>query len=657
MKKKISSPILPIGKALLLLTVLTLALAPHLVAQPLWYAITLSTLLLLRGVFFIRRWRMPRWILLPAALGMCFLVFKLYHTLIGRDGGLALLCGLVVFKLHEGHTLRDARLLLLLALFVTSSAFLLSQTPFTMLYVLATSIILLTCWLLLERPDTTFLSRLKLTLRLLVQGLPIALLLFVFFPRLSGPLWSMPLERGARSGLAAGKIDPGSISQMAYDDTIAFRVEFRGAQPPLSSLYWRALIYENFDGRSWYSLPPTFSLPLRLSQQGKSVSYTIILEPHQDVWLPALDLPLTAPAGTRRNNRWLVLSDRPVKQRLRYTLESTPQWQNKEDVTQSLALQLPEQGNPQARALAESWKSLPPAKRVAAGLAFFARNRFAYTLEPPALTSNDSIDEFLFKTRLGFCEHYASSFAFLMRAAGVPTRLVGGYLGGEFNPAGDYMIIRQGDAHAWTEVWLDETGWQRVDPTAMVAPTRIEQGLASSVPQSSDLPMMMQQGLGWLKNLRMQMDVAMNAWNQWVIGYDESQQISLLRRLGIDSVLAPRYLAWVGTLLSLVLGSLLWWHLRRRPHQHKDVALQLYQHWLSQMAKQGCPHQPSEAPQAYATRASLHLPTHAGLIQRITLSYLTLRYGEDPTALADLRQAVEDFQQQTKGASHHAVST
>jgi protein-glutamine gamma-glutamyltransferase len=581
--------------------------------------------------------------LLPIAIGMALLIFNEYRSLFGSHAGVAFFTSLCTLKLLETRNLRDARLLLYLNLFNTALHFLVSQTPWMALYSLGVMLFILTCWLQLENNGAPLRALGKTAGRLVLEGLPIAILMFVFFPRLAGPLWAIPSERSARSGLSGDSLDPGSVSQLALDESVAFRVEFTSPLPSQEQLYWRGPIYEIFDGRRWLAAPRTGGNPPVVSGLGNPVHYAITLEPHQQRWLLALDMPERAPERSRLNTRLQLLSDRPISQRERFELSSNLTWKMNEDPLLEGMSRLPERGNPRARALAESWRHLPAEKRVAAGLAYLAANDFGYTLTPPLLQSADPIDEFLFEHRLGFCEHFASSYAWLMRAAGVPARIVGGYQGGAYNTAGQYLIVRQADAHAWVEVWLDGQGWQRVDPTATIAPARIREGLARSLPQQAgNLPLMLREGPHWLKSLRLNADVLLNGWNQWVIAYNLKRQMSILQKLGIDNFLHPSYLAWLAGLFTLVFSALAF-HLLKAKAVHRDPASRFYARFVRRMSRKGLAPGLQEPPQAYADRTARAKPDWALSIMHITKLYLAVRYAGKTSDLPALQDAVRRF--------------
>lgn len=630
--------------ALILIAAVSLALGPHLWVQPPWLSGLLILLLGFRAAQIYRGTRpVPRWLLLAGALCLVILVFRAHHSLVGRDGGMALLASLIVAKLFEAHSQRESNILLLLAYFCTVAFFLVSQSPGMAVLALISCGLITAALLMQDRPQDTLPKSTRLAGRLVLEAIPLAILLFLFFPRLPGPLWNMPGEHIARSGLSSDAMEPGNVSQLALDDSIAFRAEFAGALPPPEALYWRGPVFEFFDGRRW--LPP-IARPGQLSQimpLGPVTRYTITLEPHQQRWLLALDLPIGIPEGALFSNRMQVLSPTPVNQRLRYTLQSTQAWRTPTDPLIRNALQIPETSNPRTRALASSWQTLPLAARVQAGLDYLRSNQFAYTLEPPPLNSANVVDEFLFDSKLGFCEHFAGSFAYLMRAAGVPARVVTGYQGGTFNTAGDYLIVRQADAHAWVEVWLENQGWQRIDPTATVAPARIQFGLARSIPQGDSLPMMLRDNANWLRALRLQMDVLANGWNQWVIGYNVQRQMAFLQKLGISDYLSTAYLVWLFAGFGLTLGGFALWMLWPRHFAPTDPASRAYRRFCRKLAHLQLTRGEQEGPLDFARRVSAALPHAQAEIERITALYLAVRYGDRPEEIHALRAHIARF--------------
>jgi transglutaminase-like putative cysteine protease len=350
------------------------------------------------------------------------------------------------------------------------------------------------------------------------------LILFVFFPRVQGPLWGLPQDAYSGTSGLSNTMTPGSISQLILSDAVAFRVKFEGTIPKPNQLYWRGPVFWYFNGKNWLPGNKTPRNFFKYERLEKRVQYTVTLEPHNNHWLFVLDMPAMLPPESTGSNDYQVLSRTPVRSRMRYKMASYLSHKVGLDADEkelSRALQLPPDtnsgGNKRARALAESWRQDINSDEaiMRKALSMFRNQKFYYTLLPPLLGDNQ-VDEFLFDTLQGFCEHYSSSFVFLMRSAGIPARVVTGYLGGKINSVGNYMIVRQSDAHAWAEVWLKDRGWVRVDPTASVSPERLNSGIAAAVPYSDQLPMMARTEFEWLRTMRMSMDAMANNWNQWV---------------------------------------------------------------------------------------------------------------------------------------------
>jgi transglutaminase-like putative cysteine protease len=376
---------------------------------------------------------------------------------------------------------------------------------------------------------------------------------------------------------------------------------------------------------------------LRRPQPGDSALYQqITLEPTNQYWLLALDRPVSRPTGSALSRDGQLLSRQTVRQRIDYRVASDPAAgeQELEAAEWQRALQLPEgQVTPRMQALVDRWvEAGSEAAVVTQALSFYRQQPFVYTLYPPVLPANP-VDAFLFDTRRGFCEHYATSFVVLMRAAGIPARVVGGYQGGEWNPRGEHLVVRQSDAHAWAEVWLEGQGWVRVDPTAAVAPERIERPIETAgaeggpVVFASDRDGLL--GRLWQEGVWM-VDALELGWQRWVVGYSALTQSDLLKQLGLDFLTGYRLaLAAVGAgLLGLL--PLLWW-LRRQPAVRVDPLQQHYRLLLDRLARAGLSISPSLSPSAVARLAGESYPDQALELQRIVGLYLQLRYGPGRT--------------------------
>ena len=551
-----------------------------------------------------------------------------YRTLLGKDAGVALLALFMALKLFETKTARDAYAVIFLGYFLVLAEFFYSQSIPVAIIAMLTVVLLTSTLVALNRQQAKPAAALRLAAVMVAQAVPFMLIFFVLFPRIAGPLWGLPQDSGrAISGLS-DTMTAGSISRLALSDAIAFRASFGKNLPAQDALYWRGPVLTDFDGHTWSIARPTIATTLPYKTSGKAFDYEITLEPHQQYWLFALELPGTLPPDSVIGSDYGLYAKKPVHERMRYMVTSYPATQsgaNELSVVLKEALELPRSLNPRARALGEELRAdHKNTMGIAAAMLLRYRNEpFTYTLSPPPLGRND-IDDFLFSTRHGFCEHFAASFVFVMRAAGVPARVVTGYQGGEVNPVDGYLVVRQADAHAWAEIWVAGKGWQRVDPTAVIAPNRVEQNLAAAVPASDPVPMLMSGDHPLLRAARYRIDAMVNGWNQWVLGYDAKRQHDLLQYLGMSS---PDWQS-MGALLMVFCGGLMLgftaWTLRQ--WQRADPVVRHWQRFQQKLSRRGVMPQSWEGPRDYISRAMLHLPHHASSINEIEALYETLRY-------------------------------
>lgn len=649
-----------------LLAATAVAMLPLLARVPLWLATAAGVMLIWRYLVAHRRWRPPyRWLRIAVTLALGVAIFMSYGTLLGRDAGIALLVGLVALKLWELRSRRDFMVSVFLLYVLVLGAFLYSQSLWLGAFlVVAVVLTTATLYRLQHAAPVAPAQRLRLAGELLLKALPLIVVLYVLFPRVSGGLWGLPHD--AYDGLTgiSDTMRPGSVLDLGLSQDVAFRVEPASVLPPPAQRYWRVLVLDQTDGEAWRRSPFVSyvreSQPQSYTALGAPVHYTLTLEPTNKTWLAALEIPAT----TSEELDWLpgyVLQSRtPVRQRLRYTVSSYPRHRTGAPMAGELdeARRLPAQISDRVRALAMSWHD--DADGSAAGvveraLRYFRQQPFAYTLQPPPV-GGDPVDAFLFETRRGFCEHYASAFATLMRAAGIPSRVVIGYQGGEDNPAGDYTIVRQADAHAWNEVWLDGRGWVRVDPTAAVAPERIEYGidavrrLARQGLTPRELPRevlatavradTLEQ---WQRRARLVADAINNRWNQWVLDYGPAAQRRFLQWLGFD---APTWLgmaAGVSGLVALLLFGLA--AVLSRTRRAMDPAQAAYLAYCRKLAGAGLARAPHEGARAFARRCAQARPDLADDIAAITEPYVALRYGlhADASQLRALRNRVQGF--------------
>jgi transglutaminase-like putative cysteine protease len=475
------------------------------------------------------------------------------------------------------------------------------------------------------------------------------LILFVLVPRVPGPLWGLNSEqRGGVTGLS-DQMSPGKISNLIRSNEVAFRVEFETGVPAQNKLYWRGPVMARYDGYRWSQLRRSSLRQLTLNSSEAAIKYTVTLEPNGERWLLALDIPARLIPDSIMSEDFQLLSKKKINDLLRYSMESRLAYQvgiNESSEYLAQTLEYPDRYNPETiefgKSLARQFER--PEDIVNHVLAMFREQEYVYTLQPPAL-GNHVVDEFLFGTRRGFCEHYAGSFALLMRAAGIPARIVTGYQGGEYNRVGNYLIVRQSDAHAWTEVWIENRGWIRVDPTAAVSPNRIEQGLDSALSEE-DSSFRIQNRNPIFGNLLYSWDNLQHSWNDWVINYDQNKQQNFLSKLelGIEN-----WSDMVFTLVVLLVSvtGFFWfvvWY-RERPPKPEACDI-LFNRLLKKLSKKGLRKKSSEDSRAFLKRVSKPgYPQYEQLANIIEL-YNRIKYGRSASTrtLNHMRSLVNAIQ-------------
>jgi protein-glutamine gamma-glutamyltransferase len=646
---------------LLLLATCSLVLLPHVSHLPAWVFPACAAILIWRGWVTFRGNRMPpRWLLLPIAVMAMGGAYLSYKSFLGREAGVAMLALLLTLKLLEMHAKRDLFVALFLSFFLILTSFFYSQSIGTAFMTLIAVVAILTTLVSFQYtgkvPPLT--QRVRLGATILALAAPLTLVLFLLFPRIQGPLWGLPGDaHSGRTGLS-DTMAPGNISKLAQSEEVAFRAKFSDPVPAQSKLYWRGLVLGNYDGRTWSQLQLRVrgNRQISVTRRGAPVHYQVTLEPHGRTWLFALEVPQSIPRldgnPTGVTSDLQLRSSQPINERIRYDAVSHVDFDlqpNELAMVLQQWLELPPGFNPQTLAYAARLRSQfnNNAEKVNAVLRLFREQNFRYTLEPPTL-GKDAVDEFLFTTRAGFCEHYAGAFVVLMRAAGIPSRVVTGYQGGEINPTDGYMTVRQSDAHAWAEVWLENRGWIRVDPTAAVAPDRVERNLSSVIPRRVLGGLITFDGisnatLAPLLRLRQNWDAVTNAWNQWVLNYTPDQQKKFIKSLGFDNVdwrtiIPIMFILGIAAVAIPILPLIL--HQQRR-----DPVDVIYQSLCRRMARRGLPREIHEGPRAYGERltgkGSLLPADQQAALARFLEFYETVRYGAahkvPPSALSKLK--------------------
>lgn len=637
-----------------MLGALALALAPAVPRLPLWITAVFLGAAAWRVAIQRQGWRLPpRWLRLVLAFGCVVGVLVTYRTLNGLEAGGALLVVMGAMKVLETRSRRDLQVLSFIGFFLVLMQLLYDQ-PIWSLPWLAASVAAIVLALLQgvrAGPPLPWREAAGMVARMLAFALPVAAVLFLLFPRVPGPFWTLP-SRGAEAmtGLSE-EMSPGTISRLIQSDAVAFRVSFAGPLPPPAERYWRGPVLERFDGWTWSDREPLPRLNQQLELVGPSYRYRIIIEPHGRAWLLGLDVPgAWQDSDAYLSYEFQLVSRRPVDSVRALDIESWPAARIEAEIsplTRLRSIRLPEGRNPRtvefARALREEAGS--DEALVDALLRHFREQPFVYTLQPPALASNHPVDEFMFRTRRGFCEHYASAFTVMARAAGLPARVVTGYQGGELNPLSDRLVVRQMDAHAWSEVWLEGRGWTRVDPTAAIAPNRIELGLGEALPAGERVPGATLRQLFGLRALSQSWDALNSLWTDWVLGYGPERQLALLARLGLPGGDWRTLVVGLVVLVAGIMGGFTLWLAWRSRGPRQDPARAAYDLFCARLAARGLARGAAEAPADYARRVAAARPDLAGPVAAVTRDYLAARYGPgaDATDVAALWRRIRAF--------------
>lgn len=638
---------------------LSLAIGWHIGDIPFWAIIGGFALTLWRFFHDTRGLALPgkklKFIITALAFAVIYLHFGNY---LGRDPGI---CALILFsaiKLLELKSPRDFMIVVFFCFFLLLGSFLYDQAITTFLFMLILTILLISAMLRLNlihshRPPKRYL--LKTASRYLLVIIPIAVCLFLFFPRTRGFFF------GFRSAEAATGISgirdsmyPGRVARTAQSTATAFRVFFPDEnRPAYKDLYFRALVLWFTDGKEWFQ----GRFRSRPAQKDRaptgSIRQEIIMEPHNQYWLPALDTPHGFPRWSRTTTGQVFRIPSRLNSQLRYTVTSTLNYQPSKTLHQILrryALQLPRRGNTRLRNLVHLWTAngASPRQVIRSALNFFQNNGFTYSLEPGELSRDNPIEDFIFRTKTGFCEHYAAAFTLMMRMADIPARVVIGYHGGKYNQAGEYLNVRQMDAHAWTEVWLEDEGWQRVDATYVVSPTRVERGIEFSDELASRLARqsedqesglsrrnrggILRRTIRWFEDIWETIKIQ---WSYWIMSYDRFQQWNFLSFLG---TLKNSFLGLIAITIAVVFFIIILVKtLLRRETRTTDPLVRLYQAYCRKLAGKNLPRLTWEGPLTFGSRAANALPAMAKEISAITQLYIKLRYGRGSVSKAQIK--------------------
>lgn len=604
----------------------------------------------------------PPWPLKAIFVASCVIgLASSYRSLLGLEPMVAMLIAGFGLKLLEMHHKRDAVVLVYVAYFTAAINCIFTQDIPYFGLVLLTYVITTTALVSINQPkDQGFSAGPSLiAVRILATSIPLMLVLFLVMPRL-GTLWSIPVPKNqARTGIG-DTMAPGDFSRLVGSDKLAFRARFDDEIPGRDRLYWRGLVFSEFDGREWTQAEfygPDRPILQRgdisgIVRMGEPISYALTMEPTYQRWLFALSTPASFEPGIRRIRDSRLVSATRIGQRRNFDIQSWLDYRLEpkglHPYRDQLERALPPGSNPETVRVAREWaRETRNVEALIQRLLQLYNRSFVYTLEPPLLGTH-AVDEFLWQTRRGFCEHFAGSFAFFMRAAGYPARVVVGYQGGEIHPTENFVTVRQYDAHAWAEVWIKDQGWLRVDPTAAVAPERIEMSLADlfrdeeNFLADSPLSLIRFRDFGFVNWIILHRDFLDYAWATWVLGYDKRQSDFLKQLLGrVDAFrLGLMFLAAAG--LSLLPFLTLWLINRRR--ERPDPRDELIHRFCSRMARAGLPRRTGEGILDYARRIAADRPQLEPGVMAIANAYVNLRYNDNaPVHVDELRRLVRQI--------------
>ncbi|MCB1607070.1 MAG: DUF3488 domain-containing transglutaminase family protein [Xanthomonadales bacterium] len=643
---------------------IAIAFVGCLLAHAVWLPISFT--LATAAVVGLRRWLItqqlkawPGWIRLPLLI-LLLLAVRTQFGGLGKTGGSAMLIGLLALKMAESERRRDALLVVTITLFLIAMGFLFNQSMGFTLYMLVPT--LLCFWALNElhaHPGQSALSVHALrraalrTARAIAIAAPLTLALWLFFPRLGAPLWGKPdVSDEATVGLSE-QMRPGGMADLLIDDRVAFRARFRNASPDPNELYWRGPVMWRFDGETWRGQTRW----MRGAQLNRSdaalppanLRFEVMLEPTDRPWLFLPDLPISTDADANFSLDFQVLRENAVASLLRYQgtsalgspapvsayLQSEREW----------GLALPPGLNPRTAALVQQWlqeSAGDPAQLVQRALRYFRNEPFYYSLETQEFGTVHRVDEFLFDFRVGFCQHYASSFVVMMRSAGIPARVVTGFHGGYYNFDG-FLIVRNSNAHAWAEVMLPGRGWVRVDPTAAVAPERVDPNAAALLADPS-----WETG-SWLTRMKMSLDAVGTWWNQAVLAFDLKRQQSMLAQMGLTGGWEQRAMVMVGAVIAVgaVVGLIMWAPWRRR----QTPLASTYARFERLVASRGAQRPTSMGALSFAHLVSAQIPIAAPTVMAFTDVYLQARFAsaaDQPPPLQELRDLLQKLKRQLR---------
>ncbi|MFK8013055.1 MAG: DUF3488 and DUF4129 domain-containing transglutaminase family protein [Marinicellaceae bacterium] len=611
-----------------------IAVVPHFSRLPGWFPLLLILTVTMRWMTATKRLKpLPGFFIAFITIFIFLAILYFQGFALNREISVTVLTTMTVLKLLETWRKRDAWMIVTLCYFVILTRFFYSQDMVLVIYLLSSVIVIThTLFVLQHSNSTQFLQKreIKQTLGLLVTGIPLATLFFLFFPRLGSPIWGSPDLFGEGVTGISEDMSPGSISQLFDDDSTAFRVIFEGEIPENPQMYWRGPVMWDFDGFTWTrkKKQPLSQKPDSFTDTGVTYTYEVELEPTGQNYLFALDYPANIPQKSNLLSDSQLMTEDKINQLRHYTVQSILKEYNPYEYLSNDSLQrllaLPAGYNPRTNELVQSWKTenLTPEETVNKALNMFRNEEFYYSYSPPLLQGN-TVDQFLFETRSGFCEHYASAFTIMMRSAGIPARIVTGYQGGILN--NDYVLVKQSDAHAWSEVWVKGKGWLRVDPTAAVSPLRVEYGSQAIISEKGRSWF----DTEWSRKMGERYDGLRHKWNQWIRDYDVVKQKALFEVFGFDSQDGKSIAVILGSIMLVTTLIVILFLIITQPKRRLMAYDKEYNRFLKIFNKQGLTKQEGQGVVEFSQLLSDEKPHLKLLIQDFTQLYIQLRFGQN----------------------------
>lgn len=649
---------------------------PHFLHIPLWVSLLCGFCVFWRVMVYQGRWSFPhRYIRYALVILAMFGLMVTFPRMLSIQAAVTLLIITYYMKLLEMFRLKDVYIILILSYFVIASAFLFHETVPMLAYFLLAFLLTTIALVSSNRTEAKLGDgkSFRQGLILCLQAAPVGLCLFLFFPRFE-PFWILDLKKEGPSVGISDTMSPADIAELGATEGVAFRAEFIGDVPPVQERYWRVLTLSNFDGEHWRSLFTNTTaekyfesaaaqrqLRQGIVSEGVEYEYQLSLEPSQQQWLPVLDRALSVNTIALMMPDFSFMREKPVMNLIGYRGISAPAAKIDQTISPWLRrenLALPAGFNPKTIEYAQdTFQRLGGQNEIFIEhvMAQFRDQNFFYTLKPGFYGKN-MVDEFFFERRKGFCAHYASTMAVMLRAVGIPSRVVIGYQGGTVNPIGGHLVVNQYDAHAWVEAWVSGEGWRRYDPTAMVAPWRILVGVEEMMRQtaSSEVPSL--QGSFMHSNpvvnkMRLFLDYTNHRWNKYVVNYDQATQRQVFEQLFGEWNLKRLVLVMAGSVGSILgfLALVLLWQSRRNPQAVEDRIL-----WrcLKSIARRYDAKAPGETLSGFLTRlqTQMNASEHQDFAEVIRLysklAYENLSKPERQTTLRTLRIKVHQLNRQ-----------